>query len=635
MTWYGSNNETYIAGRELGRGGEGCVYELTGHTSQVLKIYNEPPDSKLYEKLQLMTSMRTPALEAFAAWPADVVKDEAGVPAGFIMKKLTGYTALHHAFSPMDRKRLFPDKGYNFLVHVARNVATAFHRIHEAGIIAGDVNEGNLLVNTAGMVAFIDCDSFQIKDGDNYYYCEVGVPRYTPPEMLRRKSFDKVIRTEHTDNFSLAVLLFQLLFLGRHPYAGRNLTSGDMDEETAIRLGHFAYSLHKERKKLEPPKDSFALTNLPEDLVNLFHKAFETEERPKPAEWIKALDAMLANMQTCVNSQLHTYPGTLAACPWCTFRKERGIMFFLDDSYTQANATLGNIEHFINGFRPERPTLEKWEYKEAMPHLVPEPLPPILQNAHKWRMTITVATALAGVVMLLYYTPVGILLLPGAMLVYRHAWRKAEKRERKSRKEALTLATNRYYGMLRMYEHPAEMESYERQLNQLLQLIAQFRQLPDEYKKRVREQEELLYQDQLDDYLRQYDIEEHSIPSISTARKAALQQSGIWNAAHISKLANIKVPGIGPVYEQKLYAWRRQMASGFVYIPDNYKMGLARQKATEEVNKIKHQLEQQIRAAYQSLNFLKMSINNKLTMMRPQLKELYLKMKQAETNASA
>lgn len=133
------------------------------------------------------------------------------------MKKLVAFVPLHMLFSPMDRKKVFPDKGYNFLIHVARNLATAFHQVHQLGIIAGDVNEANVLVSKTGMVALIDCDSFQIKNGNRYHFCEVGIPRYTPPELLERGSFDQVVRTENTDSFSLATLIFQLLFLGRAP----------------------------------------------------------------------------------------------------------------------------------------------------------------------------------------------------------------------------------------------------------------------------------------------------------------------------------------------------------------------------------------------------------------------------------
>src|SRR6185437_4759592 len=131
----------------------------------------------------------------------------------------------------------------------------------------------NILISSSGLVAFIDCDSFQVKGSDKYFFCEVGVPRYTPPELLKERSFENITRTINTDGFSLAVLIFQLLFLGRHPFAGKNKLAADFDEETAIRKREFAYSLENKKKKLFPPTDSFSMSNLPDQVVGLFHRA--------------------------------------------------------------------------------------------------------------------------------------------------------------------------------------------------------------------------------------------------------------------------------------------------------------------------------------------------------------------------
>ncbi|MBO9633492.1 MAG: protein kinase, partial [Chitinophagaceae bacterium] len=254
---YSGSKGVYTTSRLLGQGGEGAVYELADHPEQVLKIYSDPLSPEKYNKLQLMVNRFSEQMQAYAAWPMDLVRDQKGKPCGFVMKKLDQYMPLHMLFSPMDRKKIFPDKGYNFLVHVGRNIASAFHTLHSAGMVVGDVNEGNLLVNKQGMVAFIDCDSFQLSDGNTYYYCEVGVPRYTPPELLRLTSFDKVVRTTNTDAFSMAILIFQLLFLGRHPFAGVNNSQEDIGEEVAIQRQLFAYSIRNRQNQLSPPKDSF------------------------------------------------------------------------------------------------------------------------------------------------------------------------------------------------------------------------------------------------------------------------------------------------------------------------------------------------------------------------------------------
>jgi DNA-binding helix-hairpin-helix protein with protein kinase domain len=636
MTFTGQHSEQYVTGRELGKGGEGNVYELQSHPALVLKRYNEPPTKQKLQKLQLMATMRTPAIEAFAAWPIDVVDDGNG-GYGFVMKKLVGYVPLHHVFSPMDRKKMFADKGYNFLVHVARNVATAFHHLHEAELVVGDVNEGNILVSASGMIAFIDCDSFQVRHGDDYFFCEVGIPRYTPPELLKKKTFENVVRTTNTDNFSMAILLFQLLFLGRHPFAGKNKSAGDMDEETAIRLGHFAYSLTAERKKLTPPPNSLPISSLPEDVVQLFHRAFEAHERPAPAEWIKVLDRLLAHMTTCSMSRLHSYPAGLSECPWCAFRRQQGIMYFLDDSYIQANSALGNIEQFINGFRPKMPDLKKWSYSGTMPVIKPMPVPKAVRRERVAQALIVIGlmAVIAGVV--IFTSAISVPIGVGTGLILVHTYRSLNEldKERTKRRSNYEALAEQMQALQREYEYPAEMGNYHRQLDALQKAISSFRLLPDELDRRIKLQEEELYNEQLDDYLRQFDIKQYSIPSIGETRKDALYNAGIYNAAHISRLATTKVPGIGPAYQQVLYSWRRQMSAGFVYIPDNYRLGKARERATAEVSAIKVRLEQQIRAEYQALNFLYANITNHINSLEYRLNTLHVKLAQAGADKEA
>ena len=73
--------------------------------------------------------------------------------------------------------------------------------------------------------------------------CEVGVAHFTPPELAGR-NLHELQRTTNHDCFGLAVLIFHLLFLGRHPYAGRFLGIEDMPIERAIHEHRFAFG-HK------------------------------------------------------------------------------------------------------------------------------------------------------------------------------------------------------------------------------------------------------------------------------------------------------------------------------------------------------------------------------------------------------
>jgi DNA-binding helix-hairpin-helix protein with protein kinase domain len=228
---------------EIGRGGEGSVFELVGNSNHVAKIYTSPPDNKKVQKLLRMAETAAPTILKIAAWPNDVVVDKSDRVCGFTMSRITARRDIHELYSPKSRSAAFPDADFRFLVHVGANISRAFAAVHDQGHIIGDVNHGNVLVGSDGTVMLIDCDSYQIWNGQSAYTCDVGVPLFTPPE-LQGKSFRGLYRTKNHDAFGLAVIIFHLLFMGRHPFAGKYLGSGDMPIDKAIAEYRFVLPVH-------------------------------------------------------------------------------------------------------------------------------------------------------------------------------------------------------------------------------------------------------------------------------------------------------------------------------------------------------------------------------------------------------
>src|SRR5947209_2935353 len=136
-------------------------------------------------------------------------------------------------YNPVQRLKCYPRAGWDFQVRAAWNLAAAFDEVHKAGGLVGDVNQSNAQVSTRALVRLIDCDSFQIRANGKAYLCEVRVAHYIPPE-LQGKSLHGLIRTENHDAFGLAVLIYQLLFVGKHPFMGIDLGSGDPPFEQLI-----------------------------------------------------------------------------------------------------------------------------------------------------------------------------------------------------------------------------------------------------------------------------------------------------------------------------------------------------------------------------------------------------------------
>src|SRR5436305_1951244 len=93
--------------------------------------------------------------------------------------------------------------------------------LHSRDYVVGDVNESNILVADTALITVVDTDSFQVRDpdGKTVFHCPVAKPEFTPPELQGRQLHD-VDRVPAHDRFGLAVLIFQLLMEGTHPFAG-------------------------------------------------------------------------------------------------------------------------------------------------------------------------------------------------------------------------------------------------------------------------------------------------------------------------------------------------------------------------------------------------------------------------------
>ena len=82
-------------GAELGRGGEGVVYDLPG-TALAAKIYHRAAEPAKADKLEAMVRLRAPALSKFSAWPERRILDTTGTQTwGIVLPKVLGHHAIH------------------------------------------------------------------------------------------------------------------------------------------------------------------------------------------------------------------------------------------------------------------------------------------------------------------------------------------------------------------------------------------------------------------------------------------------------------------------------------------------------------------------------------------------------------
>ena len=385
-------------GRCLGRGGEGAVYAVPLRPRLAAKIYARRPDAALVEKIGAMIAIGATAPLDALAWPVGLLLESRGGPVvGFLMPRVDGHRPLHALYSPRTRGVRFPGIRWDFLVRAGRNLASVFETAHARGLVVGDVNEGNAVVSPHATVRLIDCDSFQVTFEGRTYPCEVGVPLFTPPE-LQGRGFKGVVRTPDHDRFGLAVLLFHLLFMGRHPYAGRHPTR-EIAVESAIREGLFAFGWEAARQGWLPPPFALRLADLPADVARLFERAFSGEAaagapRPTASEWVVALDTLEARLTTCSADSRHCHARGEDGCPWCRVEAQGGLRFFPPPVETSLPPDLAAAWRAIEAVaRPGPPAVPPAPDPAGFRG---RPLPPAAVRHRRWILAGTVAVVVAG-----------------------------------------------------------------------------------------------------------------------------------------------------------------------------------------------------------------------------------------------
>ena len=91
-----STGELTTLGRELGKGGEGAVYDIEEFVDSVAKIYHTPPPALKQDKLAFMAATADAQLLNYVAWPqATLHGGRGGKVIGFMMPKVSGKEPIH------------------------------------------------------------------------------------------------------------------------------------------------------------------------------------------------------------------------------------------------------------------------------------------------------------------------------------------------------------------------------------------------------------------------------------------------------------------------------------------------------------------------------------------------------------
>ncbi len=300
ILWTNAGEQVQVCER-INAGAEGTIHK-TRNPGYVAKIYHKPPSYTKCSKLKAMVRLH-PTLQHIA-YPINTLLDSENKIVGVLLpyaegRRLSVALAYNSVTDNYQLARTYPYLSIRTFMRIAKSVAMQVEALHQLGIILGDINLENVLVelpkNKNGKITtwLVDIDSAQFRE----YPCCVERPAFVHPRHLQDASQSRsYTKRLSDDNFALSVLIFAALMRGAMPYQ-----APQTDIEEATRLCQFPYA-DADKRELFHPKSAIKNWNqLPENLQTTFCRAFlsahqnpEELQIPTPLEWGDILESALA-----------------------------------------------------------------------------------------------------------------------------------------------------------------------------------------------------------------------------------------------------------------------------------------------------------------------------------------------------
>lgn len=300
---------------EFGSGGQGTVYKVSYNGKEyALKWYHKGvfggKEQAFYRNLENNIQKGAPTDDFL--WPLGITDVHAGV-FGYIMDiRPAGYYELTNFFVGSKNQKQVRFKSFSAIAEAAINIIQAFRELHNSGYSYQDINNGNFFINPDNGKVLI-CDNDNVSPfGENSGI--QGKQRYMAPEIVTGGNPDK-----NSDRFSMAVILFRLLFIN-HPLEGKRSTPPCMTKELERRYyGEepvFVYDPNDDRNRPVPGTDrnlKLFWPAYPGYLRELFERAFSSEVMMKKAprvlekEWLDAFIRFKSSIVTCPHCKGETF----------------------------------------------------------------------------------------------------------------------------------------------------------------------------------------------------------------------------------------------------------------------------------------------------------------------------------------
>ena len=273
-------------GKRIAQGGAGTIFSLSSHPDFVLKKYHQDSDVKYYEQKVANMLGNPPAIDPASipefTWPLCSVKEK-GEFVGYIMPSLgdKSYFTLAKFINKKARQVNGLSEFLGHRITLAHNLSAILSKIHKLGYLVVDLKPQNCLVEKQSLqVTLIDTDGFFVPaSGGTHFPAKQFTPEFIAPELCNKSPSNADIMQ---DNFALAVIIFQLLNNGIHPFQA-SMKTKQLPIQEMVERQKFAYGRVKS-KQLITSKYSVHEW-FPDDIRELFDQAFVSKTRPSSQDW--------------------------------------------------------------------------------------------------------------------------------------------------------------------------------------------------------------------------------------------------------------------------------------------------------------------------------------------------------------
>lgn len=300
-TIYDEQRTPLTLGRLLKSGGAGSVFLIKERPLEVAKLYHSDKGGQVYErKVRAMLELRPdlPDVEdkgvrqVQIAWPTGLLRDKARGFLGFTMPVLdvAATSDLEHVLQERQAREEGLPTALGPKMTLAANLAVMLAALHERQHYVVDLKPLNVRFYRKSLfIAMLDCDGFSIQGKGERFLSEQVTTDYLAAEFQQRGV--AAGEEEAQDRFALAVMVFQLLNSGLHPYSGRPngaTLPSDLPGRIAAHLYPYAQGRGDTRILPSPVSGHAAF---PAELRDMFDRAFASQARRRPAaaEWSSLL----------------------------------------------------------------------------------------------------------------------------------------------------------------------------------------------------------------------------------------------------------------------------------------------------------------------------------------------------------